>query len=168
MQQEKKTILITGGTGGFGIEFTRQLLLEGHPIIITGRNQAKLDEVKKLHPEVHTIQSDVSNANDIIALHKTVLRLFPDLNVLINNAGEMRDIVLHDQHDLNDIVREIEINLMGPIRMVQQFLPHLKKKSLQQFLTSLQASPSWLFRSHPFTAPASRASERIRRRLECS
>lgn len=41
----------------------------------------------------------------------------------------MRKINLHDTSiDLNDITREVEINLSGPIRMVQQFLPHLKTK----------------------------------------
>ncbi len=128
MQQENNTILITGGTSGFGLEFTKQFLLEGHTVIITGRNQSKLDEVKKLYPGVYTFQSDVSRADDIISLYEEVVGQFPALNVLINNAGEMRNIVLHDQHDLNDIVREIEINLMGPIRIVQQFLPHLKKQ----------------------------------------
>jgi uncharacterized oxidoreductase len=134
MQQQNNTVLITGGTSGFGLEFTRQLLLAGNTVIITGRNQSKLDEVKKLYPNVHTIQSDVSKADDIIALYDEVVRRFPALNVLINNAGEMRKLILHDQHDLNDLVREIEINLMGPIRMVQQFLPHLKKQASASIL----------------------------------
>ncbi|MHB1922332.1 MAG: SDR family NAD(P)-dependent oxidoreductase [Chitinophagaceae bacterium] len=52
---------------------------------------------------------------------------FPNLNILINNAAEMRKINLHDTStDLENINREIEINLSGPIRMIQQFLPHLK------------------------------------------
>jgi uncharacterized oxidoreductase len=47
---------------------------------------------------------------------------------LINNAGQMRKIVLHDTSiGLTDITSEIETNLMGPIRMVQAFLPHLKQ-----------------------------------------
>jgi uncharacterized oxidoreductase len=49
---------------------------------------------------------------------------------LINNAGIMREINVHDKAgSLEDITREIEINLSGPIRMVKQFLPHLKTKS---------------------------------------
>ncbi len=40
----------------------------------------------------------------------------------------MRKISLHDEHELGDLTREIEINLMGPIRMVQQFLPLLKRQ----------------------------------------
>ena len=130
MDLSSNTILITGGTSGFGLELTKQLLALGNTILITGRNQAKLDAVKKQFPSVHIFKSDVSDPKQIIALHKQVISQFPELNMLINNAGEMRKISLHDTTiGLQDITREIEINLMGPIRMVQQFLPHLKTKS---------------------------------------
>lgn len=126
MNLKDNTILITGGTSGFGLEFAKRLLDLGNTVIITGRNQAKLDETKSRLPKLHTIQSDVSRAEDIINLHRQITQSFPGLNILINNAGEMRKISLHHEHGLQDITREIEINLMGPIRMVQQFLPHLK------------------------------------------
>ena len=129
MELKDSTILVTGGTSGFGLEFARQLIALGSTVIITGRNQAKLDETKKSLPTVHTIQSDVSDPDAIIALYEKVTKEFPALNILINNAGEMRKINLHDKSiGLTDITREIEINLMGPIRMVQAFLPHLKTK----------------------------------------
>lgn len=129
MQLENHTILITGGTSGFGLEFASRLIALGNTVIITGRNAQKLQETKQKLPTVHTIQSDVSKPEDIIRLYDQVTREFPKLNILINNAGEMRKLSLHQQHDLHDITREIDINLMGPIRMVQQFLPHLKKQS---------------------------------------
>lgn len=128
MNLSGNTILITGGTGGFGWEFASKLTALGNTVIITGRNSQKLQETKKKLPAIHTMQSDVSNPEEIIHLYGQVTREFPDLNILINNAGEMRKISLHHRHDLNDITREIEINLMGPVRMVQQFLPHLKKQ----------------------------------------
>lgn len=128
MQLQNNTILITGGTSGFGFEFAEKLIALGNTVIITGRNAQKLRETKQKLPAVHTVQSDVSKAEDIISLYNQVTLEFPDLNILINNAGEMRKIGLQQNHELQDITREIEINLMGPIRMVQQFLPHLKKQ----------------------------------------
>lgn len=133
MNLQNNTILVTGGTGGFGFEFASKLIALGNTVIITGRNIEKLQEVKRKLPDVHIIQSDVSKAEDIIHLHDEVVSQFPQLNVIINNAGEMRKISLHHEHALNDITREIEINLMGPIRMIQQFLPHLKKQKMQPF-----------------------------------
>lgn len=128
MELSKNTILITGGTSGFGFEFASKLIGLGNTVIITGRNARKLEETKQILPGVHTIQSDVSKIDDITRLYDRVIEEFPELNILINNAGEMRKIFLNDDHELPDITREIEINLMGPIRMAQQFLPHLKRK----------------------------------------
>jgi len=128
MNLQNNTILVTGGTSGFGLAFASRFVELGNTVIITGRNAQKLMETKQKLPAVHTIQSDVSKAEDITNLCEQVSREFPSLNIIINNAGEMRQIVVHDHHDLNDITREISINLMGPIRMVQQFLPHLRKQ----------------------------------------
>lgn len=129
MKLNNNTILITGGTSGFGLEFASKLSALGNTIIITGRNQARLDEISKRLPGVHTFQSDVSDPEAIKQLYKDVSTQFPALNILINNAGEMRAICLNEASTgLQDLTREVEINLMGPIRMVQQFLPLLKQQ----------------------------------------
>jgi uncharacterized oxidoreductase len=127
MKISNNSILITGGTSGIGFELATQLLALGNTVIITGRDQAKLDRIRKEHPLFHTIQSDVSDPQAIVALYERVSREFPALNILINNAGIMRKINLQDKGgDLEDISREIETNLIGPVRMVKQFLPQLK------------------------------------------
>ncbi len=128
MELIRNTILMTGGTSGFGFEFANSLLEAGNTVIATGRAPVKLASAKKALAGLHTFQSDVSNPNEIAALYEKVIAQFPKLNILINNAGQMRKISLHDTTiGLSDITREIETNLMGPIRMVQAFLPHLKK-----------------------------------------
>ena len=129
MHLTNHTILITGGSTGIGLELAKQLLQKGNTILITGRDQGKLDRAKKLLPQIHTFQSDVSNPEAISALFKKVTEQFPALNILINNAGIMRTINLHDQEgSLTDLTQEIETNLNGPIRMAKQFLPHLKRQ----------------------------------------
>lgn len=129
MKLASNTILITGGSSGIGYELAGQLIQLGNTVIITGRDQSRLDAAKKKLPQVHTIKSDVSDPQAIIALYETVVSQFPQLNVLINNAGIMRRINLLDgENDLTDISSETETNLNGPIRMVKQFLPHLKKQ----------------------------------------
>jgi uncharacterized oxidoreductase len=130
MKLENSTILITGGASGIGLEFVKQLTRQGvAKIIITGRDTVKLEEAKKQFPHIHIFQSDVSNPQDVVQLHSEITKQFPTLNILINNAGIMRNIDLQDTSmDLEDITREIETNLSGTIRMVHQFLPHLKKQ----------------------------------------
>lgn len=129
MELKNDTILITGGTSGLGLEFAAKLLALGNTVLITGRDQSKLDQTKKQLPGLHTYQSDVSDPEQIIRLYQRVAKEFPDLNVLINNAGEMRNLNLNDPSlDVWNVTREVETNLMGPIRMVQVFMPQLKKQ----------------------------------------
>ena len=128
MNLSNNTVLVTGGTSGFGLEFASQLIALGTTVIITGRDQMKLEQTKKILPQVNIFQSDVSDPEAIVQLYDQVIKQFPDLNILINNAGEMRKLNLLDASiDLNNINREIAINLSGPIRMIQQFLPHLPR-----------------------------------------
>jgi uncharacterized oxidoreductase len=128
MKLENKTVLITGGTSGIGLELAWQLLQRKNTVIVTGRDLEKLDAAKRIFPKIHIFESDVSDPNAIKTLYKNVRAQFPDLDMLVNNAGIMRNLKLNDDRDLNDVTREIEVNLSGTVRMVQQFLPHLKTR----------------------------------------
>jgi uncharacterized oxidoreductase len=129
MDLKNSTILITGGTSGIGLELVKQLTEQGSTIIVTGRKQEALDDTKKRFPKIHVIQSDVCEPQDIKRLYEEVTKQYPDLNIIVNNAGEMRLLDVQDgSKDLENITREIDINLTGTIRMVHQFLPHLIKK----------------------------------------
>lgn len=128
MQLVNRTILITGGTSGIGFELAKLLSERGNIVIVTGRDQHKLEATKQALPKVHTFNSDVSDPAAIASLFESVTAQFPALDTLINNAGIMRNLNLNQSRDLIDVTREIEINLSGPVRMVQQFLPHLKRR----------------------------------------
>ncbi len=128
MKLKGRTVLVTGGASGIGFELATQLLGRGNTVIITGRQQAKLDAAKLALPGVHTFRSDVSDPGAIEALHERVLAAFQALDTLVNNAGIMRNLDMNGKRDLTDVTREIETNFSGPVRMVQQFLPHLKTR----------------------------------------
>ena len=126
MKLSANTVLITGATSGIGLELALQLLALNNTVIVTGRDEVKLQKISREYPHLHTIQSDVSDPKAIATLCQIAVERFPRLNILINNAGIMRKINLQDKgSDLKDIGLEIETNLLGPIRMVKQFLPLL-------------------------------------------
>jgi len=129
MKLDGNTILITGGASGIGFGLAAALEKRGNTVIVTGRDQAKLDQAKQSVPALHILRSDVAHVADIDALFERVTRDFPKLNVLINNAGVMRTFNINKYDgSLDHLTSEIEINLSGPIRMVQKFLPHLTKQ----------------------------------------
>ena len=129
MKMSNNTILITGGTSGIGYALAAQFLKRGNTVLITGRTEEKLAIVRQSLPAVHTYVSDVSDPSAIRRLYSQVTRAFPDVNVLINNAGIGLKRNLNDTTgQLEDLRSEIETNLIGPIQMIKQFLPQLKRQ----------------------------------------
>lgn len=129
MKLEGNTILLTGGSSGIGLGLAQALVQRGNTVIVTGRDQAKLDRAKQQVPQLVTLKSDVSQLGDIDALHAQVTRDYPTLNVLINNAGIMRALNVHKPLSAEDFTREVDINLKGPMWMAHRFLPHLKQQA---------------------------------------
>src|SRR6188768_3646800 len=85
---QNKTALITGGNSGIGFATAKEFLAQGASVIITGRNQASLNEAKQaLNGKVHTILSNTSSLSDIRALRQQVQQITPQLDILFINAG---------------------------------------------------------------------------------
>jgi uncharacterized oxidoreductase len=118
-----RTILITGGSAGIGLAFALKFVELGNEVIVTGRRQAVLDEVKAKYPKLHTIQSDVANPAQIAALAARVKADFPRLDVLMNNAGIMIYKNLKAPAvDLAGLMVEMNINVGGVIGMTSAFI----------------------------------------------
>jgi uncharacterized oxidoreductase len=134
----KNTILITGGASGIGYEFAKQLC-ETNIVIIVGRNKEKLEKVKKELKNIHIFECDVANPNEIEALYEIISIQFPNLNVLINNAGIMKKIDLQKELDYKSLIEEIPVNLNAPIYMSTKFLPLLKKQKVASIINITSA-----------------------------
>jgi len=123
MKLTGRTILITGGSAGIGLAFALKFLELGNQVIVTGRRQSLLDEVKAKHPKLHTIQSDVADPAQIAALTARVKLDFPKLDVLMNNAGIMLSKNLKvPAADLTGLTEEMDVNVGGVIRMTSAFI----------------------------------------------
>jgi uncharacterized oxidoreductase len=123
------TILITGGGSGIGRGLAESLHKLGNRVIISGRRQAALDQTTAANPGMESLLLDVAEAGSIRSFAAEVVKKFPSLNVLINNAGIMRPENLRDRpEDLSDAEAIVATNLLGPIRLTAALLTHLKQQ----------------------------------------
>lgn len=126
MQMTGNTIFITGGTSGIGRALAEQFHSLGNKVIIAGRRQALLDEVAAAHPGIEGVAVDISDAADIDRVAAQLIRDYPTLNVLINNAGIMPFDDPSGRID-DAVSRQIlDTNLLGPIRLTSALIEHLK------------------------------------------
>jgi uncharacterized oxidoreductase len=131
MELKEKTVLITGGSAGIGLEAAKQFLMNGAKVIISGRNQAKLDQAKRLYPSIVTIKSDIADADDSLELYRKVTQL-GGIDILYNNAGvgsaPLSLAKANPKHYIN-AAYEMNVNYLGVIRITDHFLDQLKSRN---------------------------------------
>ena len=131
MNLKGKTILITGGASGIGLEAAKQFLALGTKVIITGRNQEKLDAAKKLYPQLTAIQSDAANADEALFLFDKIKEM-GGIDILYNNAGvgvPPLNLGLTNEKHLEGAIYEMDVNYFGVIRLNNLFLDMLKSRN---------------------------------------
>ncbi len=125
-QKTLKSILITGASGGFGLEYAKQLEPMGYTLILHGRDAARLqltlDSLK--HPERHsTILADLNARDGLTSLLAGVADA--DLYGLVNNAG----FGIWGSFEKTGIVPQIDViktDLKAPIALAHALLPRLR------------------------------------------
>ncbi len=135
MQVTDNTILITGGASGIGRGLAEAFHKLGNQVVISGRRAALLDEVTAANPGMTSLQADIGDAAGVRALVEQVTRSHPALNVLVNNAGIMKPEKLDASGGTEIAEQTIETNLLGPIRLTAQLLPHLQRQPRSAVMT---------------------------------
>lgn len=136
MKMTGNTVLITGGGSGIGRALAEAFHALGNKVIISGRRQSALDEVTSANPGMVSAVLDATKAENIRTFAETLTRDYPDLNVVINNAGIMKNEDITAAPDYLEIAEEtIATNLLAPIRLTAALLPHFLKKENAAVLT---------------------------------
>ena len=125
---EGKYALITGGTSGIGFETARQFIAEGATVAITGRNPAGLLAAKEALGNVQIIHSEADDIRQQRALGVNLAQLWPRLDVLYVNAGDVTHRPL-EEWDESTYDRLMNTNLKGPFFLIQTLLPLLSNSS---------------------------------------
>jgi uncharacterized oxidoreductase len=129
------TIFIAGATSGIGLGLALRFHELGNTVIIGGRRTELLEQVGSDQPGIHTIEIDTTSAESIAAAKEHVLARYPDLNVLICMAGIMLPEDLHNPDFLDVAERTVATNLLGPIRLIAAFTPHLSEQVSSTIVT---------------------------------
>jgi len=128
MEISGNTILVTGGASGIGLALAKRFLDRGNNVIVCGRRENKLSELKSKLPEIVTHACDIGEARSREDLVNWVVKEFPNINMLVNNAGIQRRVDLTQAEDWENTRSEVAINLEAPIHLSQLLHSHFAQK----------------------------------------
>jgi uncharacterized oxidoreductase len=129
------TIFFPGATSGIGLGLGLRFHQLGNTVIIGGRRTELLNQINTDQPGIHTIEIDTTDPESITAAAAEVLAGHPNLNVLIPMAGIMLPEDFHNPDYLEVAERTVATNLLGPIRLIAAFTPHLASQESSTILT---------------------------------
>lgn len=123
-----KVVVITGGSSGFGLEAARMLLDMEARVVITGRNQRRLDEAAKdlNHADLLPVQADAVSTEDWKKMIAKTMDRFGRIDVLINNHGAGVKIANVEDMSDEDIQQVMDINIMSVIKGCREVIPVMK------------------------------------------
>lgn len=128
MNLRGNTILVTGGSEGVGFALARALV-DHNRVIVCGRSEEKLRRAQSEVPELHTRVCDITDGNQRGELLSALERDFPDLNILVNNAGGG-----HPLDPLDPAAAEVALdadmalNFTAPTELITRLLPRLRAR----------------------------------------
>jgi len=129
LKLQNKTALVTGSTAGIGQEIARALAVEGARVIVTGRDQAKLDQaVESIRASggklVTGMLTDVTTAEGAAALVQAV----PQVDILVNNLGIYESKPFAEISDA-DWMFYFDVNVLSGVRLARAYFPGMLERN---------------------------------------
>lgn len=129
MKTINNTVLVSGGSAGIGLEIAKLFSARGNQVIITGRSEERLEKALRHLPGATAIVCDIASEADTNALVERLQISYPDLNIVINNAGAAHVYSLTSPgiDAWKRAQEEILTNYLAIIRLNEKLLPLLKR-----------------------------------------
>jgi len=131
MKLRGRTVLVTGGGSGIGLGLATELAKSGNTVIICGRNPKKLADAKASVPELHARTCDLSSPVERERLAAHLIREFPALDVVINNAAVLNVMNLAADGPetlFRKIHEELTTNAEAPMHLALLLLDQLRSR----------------------------------------
>ena len=127
MTENTPTVLVTGCSSGIGRATAIALAENGYRVLATVRGEQFFNELQGLaKPLLQPLLMDVTNEDDIARIRQHVEDHCPQgLYALVNNAGAGLPAAV-ELSAIDEVRRLLEVNTLGPLRMIQEFLPLLR------------------------------------------
>ncbi|MDB4228169.1 SDR family NAD(P)-dependent oxidoreductase [Flavobacteriaceae bacterium] len=126
------TVFITGATSGIGKATAEFLAKHNYRLILCGRNQDRLKELKQTlgkQTAITTLQFDVRDKESVFSAIESLPENFRDIDVLINNAGNAHGMSSIQDGDINDWDAMLDINVKGLLYVSRAILPKMIEKN---------------------------------------
>ncbi|MCF1420755.1 SDR family NAD(P)-dependent oxidoreductase [Mangrovimonas futianensis] len=126
-----KTALITGATSGIGWATAVEFAKKGIQLILCGRRQDRLDELKtELSPlvPVTTLNFDVRDKDEVFKAIDSLPNSFKTIDILINNAGNAHGLDPIDEGSLDDWDAMMDINVKGLLYISKAIIPSMRDR----------------------------------------
>lgn len=124
--------LITGATSGFGAACARRFAAEGWRLILCGRRQERLDELRAelaATAPVHTFPLDVRDEAAVNAAVAELPAEFAEIDLLVNNAGLALGLEPAHRCDMQDWRDMVDTNIKGLLYCTQAILPGMAERN---------------------------------------
>jgi NAD(P)-dependent dehydrogenase (short-subunit alcohol dehydrogenase family) len=129
-----RNAIVTGASQGLGLAIAEAYVAAGASVLLCARSDAQLEVARRSlggkagqGQIVDTERADVSNPQDVARLAARAFDLFPQVHVLVNNAGIYGPIGPSEDVDWAAWVRAIEINVYGSVLPSRALVAHFKQ-----------------------------------------
>ena len=160
---KEKTVLVTGANKGIGFGIAKHLGLSGWKVIVGARDKQRaekaIDELKTVGIDVlGWVNIELKDLNGIKLAANEINEKYPELSLLVNNAGISGDMSVDSEHTEISVIREtLDVNFIGTFALTKALIPLIAKNQgrIVNVTVPSEISPYW----HPLAYVASKAAQ---------